>query len=335
MKRRVVRPGPAAAVAWRVGAAADQGTRQGPRQAGRRRDRPARHGERRPDPAAALDLVLRQQTARGAPDSEQLRAQVREALINNELLIQEANRSGIAKKAEVQQQIDLTRQEVIANAVVAEYIRANPVSDADIQKEYERAKAQTGDREYKARHILVATEDDAKSVLADLKKGGKFEEIAQKRSLDEGTRPKGGDLDWNVVSPCVTFNDHEGSTKSYAYVKDHDDPVEEVSFVPFFEDIAVDYAPGTMQEVTMHDGSKLYLKKLEEEYDPTDKISALKRLHETARRGEFATGLIYIEPDRDDFLTQLDVVDEPLATLPLDRVRPGPEALEEIMEGLR
>ena len=106
----------------------------------------------------------------------------------------------------------------------------------------------------------------------------------------------------DVISPCVTFNDHEGSTKSYAYVKDHDDPLEEVSFVPFFEDIAVDYEPGTTQEVTMHDGSKLYLKKLEEDYDPTDKISALKRLHETARRGEFATGLIYIEPDRDDFL---------------------------------
>src|SRR5256885_9970862 len=75
--------------------------------------------------------------------------------------------------------------------------------------------------------------------------------------------------------------------------------------------------------------------KLEEDYDPTDKISALRRLHETSRRGEFATGLIYIEPDRDDFLTQLNVVDEPLATLPLDRIRPGREALEEIMEGLR
>jgi 2-oxoglutarate/2-oxoacid ferredoxin oxidoreductase subunit beta len=105
--------------------------------------------------------------------------------------------------------------------------------------------------------------------------------------------------------------------------------------VPFFEDIAVDYAPGTSQEVTMHDGSRLYLKKLEETYDATDKIGALKRLHETARRGEFATGLIYIEPDRDDFLTQLNVVDEPLATLPLEQVRPGREVLEEIMEGLR
>ena len=80
--------------------------------------------------------------------------------------------------------------------------------------------------------------------------------------------------------------------------------------MPFFEDIAVDYEPGSSQEVTMHDGSKLLLKKLEEDYDPTDKINAMKRLHETARRGEFATGLIYIEPDRDDFLTQLNVVDE-------------------------
>ena len=74
----------------------------------------------------------------------------------------------------------------------------------------------------------------------------------------------------------------------------------------------------------MHDGSKLYLKKLEEDYDPTDKITALKRLHETARRGEFATGIIYIEPDRDDFLTQLNMVDEPLATLPLERGAAGP-----------
>jgi 2-oxoglutarate ferredoxin oxidoreductase subunit beta len=139
----------------------------------------------------------------------------------------------------------------------------------------------------------------------------------------------------DVLSPCVTFNDHEGSTKSYAYVKDHDDPLEEVSFVPFFEDISVEYDPGSTQEVTMHDGSKLYLRKLEESYDPTDRIGAMKRLHETARRGEFATGLIYIEPDRDDFLAQLNVVDEPLASLPIERLRPGREALEEIMEGLR
>ena len=151
-------------------------------------------------PRNRLDLVVRQQAARGAQDNEQLRAQVREALINNELLIQEANRTGLAKKSEVLQQIDLTRQEVIANAMVTEDLRITPIGDAEIQKEYDRAKAQTGEKEYRARHILVKTEDEAKSVLAELKKGGKFDEIAQKRSLDEGSKPKGGDLDWNVPS---------------------------------------------------------------------------------------------------------------------------------------
>jgi 2-oxoglutarate ferredoxin oxidoreductase subunit beta len=139
----------------------------------------------------------------------------------------------------------------------------------------------------------------------------------------------------DVLSPCVTFNDHEGSTKSYAYVKDHDEPLGEVSFVPFFEDISVDYDAGTSKEVTLHDGSKLYLKKVAEEYDPTDRISAMRLLHETSRRGEFATGVLYIEPDRDDFIELLNLVDEPLASLPLERVRPDQAALDEINESLR
>jgi 2-oxoglutarate ferredoxin oxidoreductase subunit beta len=139
----------------------------------------------------------------------------------------------------------------------------------------------------------------------------------------------------DVLSPCVTFNDHEGSTKSYAYVKDHDEPLGDVSFVPFFEDITVEYEPGSTTTVEMHDGSKLYLKKVAEDYDPTDKLAAQRLLNETARRGEFATGVLYIEPDKDDFLTLLNVADEPLASLPLERVRPGREALEEIMESLR
>jgi 2-oxoglutarate ferredoxin oxidoreductase subunit beta len=139
----------------------------------------------------------------------------------------------------------------------------------------------------------------------------------------------------DVISPCVTFNDHEGSTKSYAYAKVHDEPLDEVSFVPFFEDISIDYEPGTTTEVRMHDGSRLFLKKVAEDYDPTDKLSAIRMLHETSRRGEFATGIIYIEPDKDDFTTMLNLVDEPLATLPLESVRPGPEVLEEIMDSLR
>ena len=138
----------------------------------------------------------------------------------------------------------------------------------------------------------------------------------------------------DVLSPCVTFNDHEGSTKSYAYVKSHADQLEELDFVPYFEDISVDYEPGATQEVTLHDGSRLYLKKLAESYDPTDKMQALGVLHDTQERGEFATGLIYVKPAADDFLTTLNLVDEPLASLPEDRVRPSKAVLTEIMESL-
>jgi 2-oxoglutarate ferredoxin oxidoreductase subunit beta len=139
----------------------------------------------------------------------------------------------------------------------------------------------------------------------------------------------------DVVSPCVTFNDHEGSTKSYSYVKDHEEPLGEISFVPFFEDISIEYDPGTTKEVRLHDGSTLYLKKVADDYDPTDKIAALRLLHETSRRGEVATGMLYVEPDRDDFITLLDLVEEPLATLPLERVRPGKAVLDEVMESLK
>ena len=138
----------------------------------------------------------------------------------------------------------------------------------------------------------------------------------------------------DVLSPCVTFNDHEGSTKSYAYVKSHDDPLEELDFVPYFEDISVDYEPGAAREVTLHDGSRLYLKKLGEGHDPTDKMQALRVLHDTHVRGEFATGLIYVEPTADDFLTALNLVDEPLASLPESQVRPSKSVLDEIMESL-
>ena len=138
----------------------------------------------------------------------------------------------------------------------------------------------------------------------------------------------------DVLSPCVTFNDHEGSTKSYAYVKSHDDPLEEIDFVPYFEDIEVEYEPGTTQEVTLHDGSRLFLKKLDESYNPTDKLQAMRVLHETHGRGEFATGLVYVEPVADDFITTLNLVDEPLASLPDDRVRPSRAVLKEIMESL-
>ena len=139
----------------------------------------------------------------------------------------------------------------------------------------------------------------------------------------------------DVISPCVTFNDHEGSTKSYAYVKDHDDPLGEITFVPFFDDITVDYEAGTTQEVKMHDGSRVYLKKIDEGYDPRDKIAAIRLLMETSAKGEFATGLFYVEPDRESFTDLLNTVDTPLSMLRDDQVRPSREALEEMMERLR
>ena len=139
----------------------------------------------------------------------------------------------------------------------------------------------------------------------------------------------------DVLSPCVTFNDHEGSTKSYSYVKDHEEPLADLSFVPFFEDIAIEHEEGTTREVALHDGSKIVLRKLDRDYDPTDKAEALGVLHETADRGEYATGLLYVDTSKRDFCSLLNLVDEPLASLPLARTRPPKSALDEIMERQR
>src|SRR3979490_705313 len=120
----------------------------------------------------------------------------------------------------------------------------------------------------------------------------------------------------DVVSPCVTFNDHEGSTKSYKYVKEHEETLQEVSFVPHFEDIAVEYDPGTMLNVTVHDGSRLQLRKLEEDYDPTDKVRALTRLTEAHDKGEVLTGVFYVNTKAPNLIDMLDVGEQPPAPAP-------------------
>jgi 2-oxoglutarate ferredoxin oxidoreductase subunit beta len=139
----------------------------------------------------------------------------------------------------------------------------------------------------------------------------------------------------DVVSPCVTFNDHEGSTKSYKYMKDHDEPLQEISFVPVFEDISVEYDAGSTVEVTMHDGSRLRLRKLEEDYDPTDRIKSITRLHEAHDAGEVLTGVFYVNTQTPSFIDLLNLTEQPLATLPESVVRPGREVLEQEMEELR
>jgi 2-oxoglutarate/2-oxoacid ferredoxin oxidoreductase subunit beta len=139
---------------------------------------------------------------------------------------------------------------------------------------------------------------------------------------------------FDIISPCVTFNNHEGSTKSYKFAKDHEELLHEISFVPFFEQITVDYKEGEVKEVEMHDGSKIRLRKADVDFDPTNKVDALNMLRRCYDAGEFFTGLIYVNEEKPDFLTQLNMVEEPLATLPQERVQPSAEDLKEIMAEL-
>ncbi|MBI3737108.1 2-oxoacid:ferredoxin oxidoreductase subunit beta, partial [Candidatus Sumerlaeota bacterium] len=136
----------------------------------------------------------------------------------------------------------------------------------------------------------------------------------------------------DVVSPCVAFNNHEGSTKSYKYAKSHEEPLHELGFMAYFEEIKVDYDPGTSKMVTLHDGSKITLKKLDHEYDPTNKMEALKLLHREQAATEFFTGLIYYNGNHVPADQQLNMIDEPLATLPASRLRPSESVLAEVME---
>ncbi|HUJ12199.1 MAG TPA: 2-oxoacid:ferredoxin oxidoreductase subunit beta [Thermoanaerobaculia bacterium] len=138
----------------------------------------------------------------------------------------------------------------------------------------------------------------------------------------------------DVISPCVTFNNHEGSTKGYTYSKEHDEILQQIGFVPSYEQIEVDYAPGEVREVTMHDGSRIILKKLEEEYDPSDAVQALQRLHRATEAGHMLTGLVYLRPEKKSFISLLNVIDRPLWSLGEAETRPPKEALDAIMREL-
>jgi 2-oxoglutarate ferredoxin oxidoreductase subunit beta len=136
----------------------------------------------------------------------------------------------------------------------------------------------------------------------------------------------------DIISPCVTFNDHDGSTKSYKYMKEHDELVNETGFIASHEDIAVEYDPNTTVDVQLHDGSHLRLRKLHEDYTPTDKAGAVNMLMETHEKGEVLTGVFYVNTQELDFASRLNMVDDPLSTLSADRVRPSREVLAELMQ---
>ncbi len=157
----------------------------------------------------------------------------------------------------------------------------------------------------------------------------------QVMALIKGALSHHGTAMLDIISPCVTFNDHEGSTKSYSFVRDHDEPLEDLSYIPFFDEINVEYDPGTTTQVRLHDGSHLLLKKLDKDYDPTDKVAALSLLAEAHDQGAILTGLLYVNTSAPTFIDMLNLVDEPLATLPQSRVRPPKAALDEVMESLK
>jgi len=139
----------------------------------------------------------------------------------------------------------------------------------------------------------------------------------------------------DVISPCVTFNDHEGSTKSYKFMQENDEPINEVDFVASFDDIEVDYDSGQVYDVQMHDGSNLKLRKLLEDYDPTDKANAVRTLMEATEKDEILTGVFYINTEKPTFIDMLNLVDEPLGQLPEAVIKPSRASFDALMESLR
>ena len=155
-------------------------------------------------PQQRVEFFVKNLVAQGRPDSPELRSRVREELINRELMSQEATRRGLDKTPEVVMQVDLSRQDILASSLMREVMRgAATVNEDAVKKEYERLKVQLGTREFRARHILVDKEDEAKEIIAQIKKGASFEKLAAERSKDPGSKVRGGDLDWSPAGQYV------------------------------------------------------------------------------------------------------------------------------------
>jgi 2-oxoglutarate ferredoxin oxidoreductase subunit beta len=139
----------------------------------------------------------------------------------------------------------------------------------------------------------------------------------------------------DVVSPCVAFNNHAGSTKSFDYVREHNDAVNRLDIISGRDPITVDYAPGSVQMVEQHDGTRLALRKLDADYDVHDRLAAMAFLQKHAAKGQVVTGLLYVDPDSEDLHAHLNTVETPLNTLEAKDLCPGGAALEKINAGLR
>lgn len=154
-------------------------------------------------PAARVDMLAAQLAKSGRPIPPEMQGQLKEEVIAREVFMQEAQKRGLDASDDYKAQLELARQTILIRELFADYQKKNPVTDAEIQAEYDKFAAANGGKEYKARHILVEQEDQAKAIIASLKKGGKFEDIAKKQSKDPGSGANGGDLDWASASSYV------------------------------------------------------------------------------------------------------------------------------------
>jgi peptidyl-prolyl cis-trans isomerase C len=162
----------------------------------------------KPVPTSRVEALSQQVAAQGKPVTPEMAAQIKEEVINREVFMQEAQKRGIDATDEYKTQFELARQAILIRALFADYQKKNPVTDADVKAEYDKFVASNGGKEYRASHILVETEDEAKKLIAEIKKGGKFADIAKKNSKDPGSGANGGDLDWaNAGSYVKEFSD--------------------------------------------------------------------------------------------------------------------------------
>jgi peptidyl-prolyl cis-trans isomerase C len=161
----------------------------------------------KPVPMARVDALAAQLAKAGRPISPEVQGQIKDEVIAREIFMQEAQKRGLDGSDDFKAQMELARQTLLIRELFADYQKSNPVTDADIQAEYDKFAAANSGKEYRARHILVEKEDEAKVIIASLKKGGKFEDIAKKQSKDPGSGANGGDLDWaNAASYVPEFS---------------------------------------------------------------------------------------------------------------------------------
>ena len=199
----------------------------------------------------------------------------------------------------------------------------------------------TADRGSKSKKGVMNTDKAIDLVAIALQLGATF--VARSFSGDKtqlvplitaAIRHKGASF-IDVISPCVAFNNHPGSTKSYDYVREHNDAVNRLDVITGRDPITVDYAPGTVQVVEQHDGTKLALRKLDADYDPHDRLGAMTFLQKHAAKGQIVTGLLYVDPEAEDMHSHLDTVETPLNTLDEKALCPGTTALDKINASLR